>query len=83
MGWLYYEDGWRATGTPCAHTLQAVPSATHMQLRYTVQQHEQTHQAIQLKVRLLEEQVASTAESARRRMEEQLHTFRGDAATAR
>lgn len=38
---------------------------------------------MQVKLSLLEGQLAASAESARRRMEEQLHTFRGEAATAR
>ena len=38
---------------------------------------------MQLKIGLLEEQLGATADSARRRMEEQLDTFRGDAVTAR
>lgn len=53
------------------------------QVRYTAQQHERAQHAMQVKLSLLEEQLAATAESARRRMEEQLDTFRGDAATAR
>ena len=68
-----------ALHTPAAwHT----PYAT-LQARYSVQQHEQAQRAMQLKISLLEEQLAATAESARRRMEEQLDTFRGDAMTAR
>jgi hypothetical protein len=35
------------------------------------------------KLRLLEDQARATAESARRRMEQQLESFRGDAVTAR
>ncbi|KAL4437050.1 hypothetical protein ABPG75_004189 [Micractinium tetrahymenae] len=51
--------------------------------RYTAQQHERAQHAMQVKLALLEEQLAATAESARRRMEEQLDTFRGDAATSK
>ena len=54
-----------------------------MQARYTAQQHQREQHAAALKVRLLEEQLAASAESARRRMEDQLETFRGDAVTAR
>lgn len=57
--------------------------ACFLQARYTVQQHERAQHAMQVKLSLLEDQLAATAESARRRMEEQLLTFRGDAATAK
>lgn len=61
----------------------ALPAPHTQQARYAAAQHEQAQHAAALKVALLEEQAAAAAESARKRMQEQLDTFRGDAATAR
>lgn len=65
-----------------AHLLPC-PALRTQQARYAAVQHEQAQHAAALKVALLEEQAAAAAESARKRMQEQLDTFRGDAATAR
>ena len=59
------------------------PIHTPAQARFGAQQHQQTQHALQLKIGLLEEQLGATAASARRRMEEQLDSFRSDAITAR
>lgn len=59
------------------------PAPGTRQARYAAQQHDAARHAAQTKAALLEEQLGAAAESARRRMEEQLDTFRGDAATAR
>ena len=61
----------------------ASPPPHAAQARYAAQQHDAARHAAQTKAALLEEQLGAAAESARRRMEEQLDTFRGDAATAR
>ena len=51
--------------------------------RHRVHMQEQAQQGLQLKLGLLEGQLAAESSSARRRMEEQLDTFRGEAETAR
>lgn len=54
-----------------------------LQARYAAQAHEATQRATQLKAELLEEQLSAAAASAARHMQEQLDSFRGDAAVAK
>lgn len=72
--------------TSCHHqscTRLHTPAPLPPQARHVAQQHEAVQTAAQLKIGLLEEQAAAAADSARRRVEEALDAFRGDAATAR
>eukprot|EP00887_Chlorella_sp_A99_P005256 scaffold1.g5256.t1 len=65
-----------------AQELEAAEAALG-EYRHRVHMQAQEQEALQLKLGMLEAQLASESSSARRRMEEQLDSFRGDVETAR